>query len=43
MTKMDATPIYGKTPAFFLRNRLIDFKETWHEASMSEVLQRVYK
>ena len=45
MTKVAAMPIYGKKifKNLFLRNRWIDFKETWHEASMAKVLQCIYK
>ena len=45
MTKMAAMPIYGKNPSkiFFSRTGgSIDFKETWHEASMAKVLQCIY-
>ena len=45
MTKMAAMPIYGKNPSknFLLQNMWIDFNETWHEASMAQALQCVYK
>ena len=45
MTKMAAMPIFGKKPFknLLLQNQCIDFKETWHEASMAQVLQCVYK
>ena len=35
MTKMAATPIYGKNPSknLLLRNRWADFHETWYVAS----------
>ena len=38
-------PIYGKNPSkiFFSGTRWTDFNETWHEASMTQVLQCVYK
>ena len=32
MTKMAATPIYGKKPFKNLRNRRADFHETWYVA-----------
>ena len=33
MTKMSATPIYGKIPSkHLLRNRRTDFHETWYVA-----------
>ena len=40
MTKMAGMPIYGN---LLLRNHWTDFNETWHEASGTIVLQRVYK
>ena len=45
MTKMAAMPIYGKKPFknLLLRNHWTDFNQTWHEASMTQVLQCVYK
>ena len=48
MTKMAAMPIYGINPIYgiknlLLRNRWTDFEETWHEASMTQVLQFMYK
>ena len=45
MTKMAATPIYGKNPAkiSFFGTHWIDFNETWHEVLMTEVLQFIYK
>ena len=45
MTKMAAMPIYGKNPSknLLLQNQWIDFNETWHEASMAQALQCVYK
>ena len=45
MTKMAAMPIYGKKPFknLLLWNGLTDFKETWHEALMTQALQCVYK
>ena len=45
MTKMAAMPIYGKSPSkiSFSRNRLTDFNETWHEASMVQALQCIKK
>ena len=45
MTMMAAMPIYGKKPLknLLLWNRWIDFNKTWHEASMTQVLQRIYK
>ena len=44
MTKMAAMPIYGKNRSnLLLQNRLTDFNETWHEASMAQALQCIYK
>ena len=46
MTKMAAMPIYGKNPSKIfleLQNRWTDFNETWHEVSMNQVLQCIYK
>ena len=45
MTKMAAMPIYGKKPFknLLLRNQGTDFKETWHEVWMTQVLQCVDK
>ena len=45
MTKMAPMPIYGKNPSkiFFSETGRTDFNETWHEASMTQVLQCVYK
>ena len=43
MTKMVATPIYGKNLKNLLQNQLTDFNETWHEVCMTQVLQCVYK
>ena len=45
MTKMAAMPIYGKKVSknLLLRNLLTDFNITWHEVSMTQVLQCVYK
>ena len=40
MTKMAARPIYGN---LLLWNQWTDFKETWLEASMAQVLQCIYK
>ena len=36
---MTAMPIYGKNPS----KVLTDFNETWHEASMTQVLQCIDK
>ena len=33
MTKIAATPIYGKNPSKILQNRQADFHETWYVAS----------
>ena len=41
MTKMAAMFIYGKN--LLLQNQLTDFNETWHEASMDQALQCLYK
>ena len=41
MTKMTAMLIYGIN--LLLQNRLTDFNETWHYASMAQALQCVYK
>ena len=46
MTKMAATPIHSKTNTLkhlFLRNWWTDFKETWHEALVTQVLQCIYR
>ena len=45
MTKMAAMPIYGKNPSkiFFSRTDGPIFNEIWHEASMDQALQCVYK
>ena len=40
MTKMAAMPIYGINSS---KIRWNDFEETWHEASMTQVLQCMYK
>ena len=43
---MAAMPIYGKNPSkIFLAGTggPTDFNETWHETSMTQVLQCVYK
>ena len=42
MTKMAAMNIYGKKN-LLLKNHWTDFKETWHVASGTEILQCVYK
>ena len=41
MTKVAAMPIYGKKnfKILLLWNHWTDFKETWHEASGTRVLQ----
>ena len=41
--KMAAMPIYGKALQNLLRNWFTDFKETWQEALMTQVLQCIYK
>ena len=45
MTKMAAMPIYDKNPSkiFFSRTGGLISTETWHEASMAQALQCVYK
>ena len=43
MTKMAAMPIYGKNPSKIFFSETNSFKETWREASMAKVLQRIYK
>ena len=44
MTKMAATPIYGKKPFknLLFQNRWNDFNETWHEASMAQASTTIY-
>ena len=41
MTKMAAMPIYGINPSKIFSGT--DFEETWHEASMTRVLQCMYE
>ena len=45
MTKMAATPIYGKNPSknLLLQNRLADFHETWYVASETPAHHSLYK
>ena len=43
MTKMAAMPIYGKNPSKIFFSGTTDFNQTWHEASMTQALQCVYK
>ena len=41
---MAAMPIYGKNPSsLLLWNQWTNFNETWHEASMTQVLQCIDK
>ena len=40
MTQMSVMPIYGKNPSKIFFS---DCNETWHEASMTQVLQCIYK
>ena len=42
MTKMATMPIYGINPSKIFSGTG-DFEETWHEASMTQVLQCLYK
>ena len=43
MTKMAATPIYGKNPSKLLQNRRADFQETWYVASGTHARHILYK
>ena len=45
MTKMAATPIYGKKPFknLFLQNRQADFHETWYVVSRTPAHHSVFK
>ena len=45
MTKMVATPIYGKNPSknLLLQNRQADFHETWYVASGTPVHHSLFK
>ena len=45
MTKMAATPLYGKKPFknLLLRNRQADFHETWYEASGTPAHHSLFK
>ena len=44
MTKMAAMPIYGKTLQISSSPEPVDqFQQSWHEASMAQALQCIYK
>ena len=43
MTKMAATPIYGKNPSKLLQNRRADFHETWYAASETPAHHNLFK
>ena len=45
VTKMAASPIYGKNPSqnLLLQNRCIDFHETWHVALVTPAQNNLFK
>ena len=43
MTKMAATPIYGKNPSKIFQNQRANFHETWYVASGTPAHHSLYK